>query len=46
VRFQLSLLYEQPDEQTTAVIDAPADLIPGTYEGWLKTWECALDLAA
>jgi hypothetical protein len=46
VRFQLSLLHEQPDEQTTAFADAPADLVPGTYEGGLKTWECALDLAA
>ncbi|KAF8500441.1 hypothetical protein F5888DRAFT_1610248 [Russula emetica] len=46
VRFQLSLSHEQPDEQTTAFVDAPADLVPGTYEGGLKTWECALDLAA
>jgi protein-histidine N-methyltransferase len=48
VRFQLSLSQEpeQPDEQTTAFVDAPADLVPGTYEGGLKTWECALDLAA
>lgn len=46
VRFQLSLSHEQPDEQITAFVDAPADLVPGTYEGGLKTWECALDLAA
>jgi protein-histidine N-methyltransferase len=46
VRFQLSLSHEQPDERTTAFVDAPADLVPGTYEGGLKTWECALDLAA
>ena len=46
MRFQLSLSHEQPDEQTTAFVDAPADLVPGTYEGGLKTWECALDLAA
>lgn len=48
VRFQLSLSPEpeQPDEQTTAFVDAPADLVPGMYEGGLKTWECALDLAA
>ena len=46
VRFQLSLSHERPDEQTTAFVDAPADLVPGTYEGGLKTWECALDLAA
>ncbi|KOS14887.1 hypothetical protein Malapachy_1053 [Malassezia pachydermatis] len=26
--------------------DADSDLIPGVYEGGLKTWECALDLVA
>ena len=51
VRFQLSLspaLSERrdSDEQTAAFVDAPADLVPGTNEGGLKTWECALDLAA
>ncbi|SPO23697.1 related to HPM1 - AdoMet-dependent methyltransferase [Ustilago trichophora] len=25
-------------------VDAESDLIPGVYEGGLKTWECALDL--
>lgn len=25
-------------------VDANSDLIPGVYEGGLKTWECALDL--
>jgi hypothetical protein len=47
VRFQLSL--GERDETQAAVgafVDAPADLVPGTYEGGLKTWECALDLAA
>jgi hypothetical protein len=41
-RFQL--LAEGRDEQA-ALVDAPADLVPGVYEGGLKTWECALDLA-
>jgi protein-histidine N-methyltransferase len=27
-------------------LDAPSDLVPGVYEGGLKTWECSLDLAA
>ncbi|KAI0253384.1 hypothetical protein BJV78DRAFT_1302094 [Lactifluus subvellereus] len=49
-RFQLLLARdqaEQNDVQTaTAFVDAPADLVPGVYEGGLKTWECALDLAA
>jgi protein-histidine N-methyltransferase len=48
VRFQLSL--SERDEQNQAsvatFVDAPADVVPGTYEGGLKTWECALDLAA
>ncbi|KAG5640438.1 hypothetical protein DXG03_008671 [Asterophora parasitica] len=26
-------------------VQAPSDLVPGVYEGGLKTWECALDLA-
>ena len=26
--------------------DAHSDLIPGVYEGGLKTWECSLDLVA
>jgi protein-histidine N-methyltransferase len=42
-RFQL--LAQGSDEQA-ALVDAPADLVPGVYEGGLKTWECALDLAA
>ncbi|KIO32565.1 hypothetical protein M407DRAFT_13930 [Tulasnella calospora MUT 4182] len=27
-------------------IAAPSDLVPGVYEGGLKTWECSLDLIA
>ncbi|KAL1693170.1 hypothetical protein GGG16DRAFT_49839 [Schizophyllum commune] len=30
--------------RTPAFLDAPSDLIPGLYEGGLKTWECSLDL--
>ncbi|KAL0959360.1 hypothetical protein HGRIS_014614 [Hohenbuehelia grisea] len=35
------------DETSEALrfLDAPSDLVPGVYEGGLKTWECALDLA-
>lgn len=25
-------------------LDNPSDLVPGVYEGGLKTWECGLDL--
>ena len=25
-------------------LNAPSDLVPGVYEGGLKTWECSLDL--
>ncbi|KAI0790550.1 hypothetical protein C8Q75DRAFT_806451 [Abortiporus biennis] len=25
-------------------LEAPSDLVPGVYEGGLKTWECSLDL--
>ena len=27
-------------------LDAPSDLVPGVYEGGLKTWECSLDLVS
>ncbi|RDB18695.1 Histidine protein methyltransferase 1 [Hypsizygus marmoreus] len=27
-------------------IEAPSDLVPGVYEGGLKTWECSLDLVS
>lgn len=27
-------------------VEAPSDLVPGVYEGGLKTWECSIDLAA
>ncbi|KAI9454492.1 hypothetical protein F5148DRAFT_985074 [Russula earlei] len=46
-RFQLLAQGDdRRDERTAAFVDAPADLVPGAYEGGLKTWECALDLAA
>ncbi|KAF9459112.1 hypothetical protein BDZ94DRAFT_1058912 [Collybia nuda] len=34
------------DEALSALdfIEAPSDLIPGVYEGGLKTWECSIDL--
>ena len=37
-RFQLM---SQTDDE---FLDAPSDLVPGVYEGGLKTWECSLDL--
>ena len=49
-RFQM-LLDEEDDETSPSNgssanghVDAQSDLIPGVYEGGLKTWECALDL--
>ncbi|GJJ12656.1 hypothetical protein Clacol_006900 [Clathrus columnatus] len=33
------------DNENLLFIDAPSDLMPGVYEGGLKTWECSLDLA-
>jgi hypothetical protein len=27
-----------------AIVDSSSDLVPGVYEGGLKTWECSLDL--
>ena len=48
-RFQLiSSREEDSKDQTQALefLDAPSDLVPGIYEGGLKTWECSLDLVA
>ncbi|KAG6877151.1 hypothetical protein C0992_010681 [Termitomyces sp. T32_za158] len=28
-----------------AFVEAPSDLVPGIYEGGMKTWECSIDLA-
>ncbi|KZT08004.1 uncharacterized protein LAESUDRAFT_650367 [Laetiporus sulphureus 93-53] len=36
---------ESKGRQDLEFLDAPSDLVPGVYEGGLKTWECALDLA-
>ena len=30
--------------QALEFLDAPSDVVPGVYEGGLKTWECSLDL--
>ncbi|KAF6763186.1 hypothetical protein DFP72DRAFT_1000579 [Ephemerocybe angulata] len=32
------------DPSILEYLDAPSDLLPGVYEGGLKTWECSLDL--
>lgn len=32
-------------EQDLQFVEAPSDLVPGLYEGGLKTWECSIDLA-
>lgn len=43
IRFQL---LNEEEDGIPGVADAHTDLIPGVYEGGLKTWECALDLVA
>ena len=50
-RFQMLLDEEEDGDEAAAGpaagqanVDADSDLIPGVYEGGLKTWECALDL--
>ncbi|KAF8143327.1 hypothetical protein K438DRAFT_647461 [Mycena galopus ATCC 62051] len=50
-RFQLiSEGHDEPTAETPAptsalgFLDAPSDLVPGVYEGGLKTWECSIDL--
>lgn len=45
-RFQM--IHEDVDEQQSgqAIAGADTDLVPGVYEGGLKTWECSVDLAA
>lgn len=34
------------DEEDVAVVGTESDLIPGLYEGGLKTWECSVDLVS
>ncbi|KAN0060689.1 hypothetical protein ACQY0O_007347 [Thecaphora frezii] len=36
----------QQDRENQAVAGVASDLVPGVYEGGLKTWECSLDLVA
>ncbi|GBE89149.1 Histidine protein methyltransferase 1 [Sparassis crispa] len=49
-RFQLILLGDEDPAgyaggaSELEFLDAPSDLVPGVYEGGLKTWECSLDL--
>ena len=49
-RFQLISADDCPGEKSgrseVEFVDAPSDLVPGIYEGGLKTWECSLDLVA
>ncbi|KAI1797230.1 hypothetical protein LXA43DRAFT_877910, partial [Ganoderma leucocontextum] len=51
-RFQLISADDSTETETghgrseIEFIDAPSDLVPGVYEGGLKTWECSLDLVA
>lgn len=35
---------EEEDQETSKYVNADTDLIPGTYEGGLKTWEGGMDL--
>lgn len=35
---------EEDRHRALEFLDAPSDLVPGVYEGGLKTWECSLDL--
>ncbi|KAJ9123839.1 hypothetical protein QFC24_003616 [Naganishia onofrii] len=36
--------YAREDQNTAEYVNADTDLIPGTYEGGLKTWEGGMDL--
>ena len=51
VRFQLIAASAQTDQEQNQepedlkFVEAPSDLVPGIYEGGLKTWECSVDLA-
>ncbi|TFK25243.1 hypothetical protein FA15DRAFT_703941 [Coprinopsis marcescibilis] len=35
---------EKDHDSLLSYLDTPSDLLPGVYEGGLKTWECSLDL--
>ncbi|KAI0062656.1 hypothetical protein BV25DRAFT_1943026 [Artomyces pyxidatus] len=44
-RYQLIAQEGDANADTLEFLDAPSDLVPGVYEGGLKTWECSVDLA-
>ncbi|KAJ3817368.1 hypothetical protein F5880DRAFT_1493065, partial [Lentinula raphanica] len=35
---------DAPSDPRLEFLNTPSDLVPGVYEGGLKTWECSLDL--
>ncbi|KAJ3767942.1 hypothetical protein FB446DRAFT_792716 [Lentinula raphanica] len=35
---------DAPTDPRLEFLNTPSDLVPGVYEGGLKTWECSLDL--
>ena len=43
-RAKLSCADAGKNEDELGFFDNPSDLVPGIYEGGLKTWECALSL--
>ncbi|KDQ63440.1 hypothetical protein JAAARDRAFT_169261 [Jaapia argillacea MUCL 33604] len=43
-RFQIISTDSLVNDSALQYLDAPSDLVPGVYEGGLKTWECSLDI--
>ncbi|KAI8906569.1 hypothetical protein DFJ77DRAFT_477149 [Powellomyces hirtus] len=44
VTFEIAATDDMEGENLLAQVVAQTDLIPGRYEGGLKTWECSIDL--
>ena len=42
---EFSIISTDKSNNTKQAISSKSDLMPGVYEGGLKTWECSLDLA-
>ena len=44
IKFEIASNEEEGDNMIATAVLQQTDIIPGVYEGGLKTWECSIDL--
>jgi len=44
IKFEIASTEEDGDNMIATAVLQQTDIIPGVYEGGLKTWECSIDL--